>query len=131
MADILTIKERSERMRLIRFKDTKPEVIVRKMLFGMGYRYRLHSKNLPGRPDIIFYSRKKVIFVHGCFWHRHKNCRLARLPKSKLSYWVPKLAANNKRDARNQKKLRKLGWHVFVVWECNLANQKLLANRLR
>ena len=127
MADILTIKERSERMRLIRFKDTKPEVIVRKMLFGMGYRYRLHSKNLPGRPDIIFYSRKKVIFVHGCFWHWHRGCKLFRMPKSRPDYWFPKLTRNRMRDKKNYTMLRKLGFEYLVIWECQTRDEEKLA----
>lgn len=130
MADILTKYERSKRMRLIRSRGTKPEAVVRKLLSSRGFRYRLHSKILPGHPDIVLAGRAKAIFVHGCFWHRHRNCRLARLPKSKLDYWVPKLEANRKRDARNRKALKRLGWNSLVVWECELTDPKRLSTRL-
>ena len=130
MVDTLTVNERSAQMRLIRSNDTSPEMAVRKIVFRMGYRYRLHLKKLPGRPDIVLTRLKKVIFVHGCFWHRHKNCRLARLPKSKLGYWVPKLQKNAARDGRNQRALRKLGWGVMVVWECKVAPPERLARRV-
>lgn len=126
MTDTLSIKERSERMSLIRAKDTKPEIAVRKALFRMGYRYRLHLKKLPGCPDIVLASRKKIVFVHGCFWHRHKGCRYARLPKSKLEYWERKLQLNKMRDAKHQRELKKLGWSVLVIWECQQANEKRL-----
>ena len=130
MADTLTRYERSKRMRLIRSRGTRPEAIVRKLLSSSGFRYRLHSKILPGHPDIVLAGRAKVIFVHGCFWHRHRNCRLARLPKSKLDYWVPKLEANRKRDTRNRKALKRLGWNSLVVWECELTDPKRLSTRL-
>lgn len=131
MADILTTKERSDRMRLIRAKDTQPELFIRKALFSLGYRYRLHERKLPGCPDIVFPSQRKAIFVHGCFWHRHANCRLARLPKSKLEYWQPKLLLNQKRDESNQRKLKRLGWKLFVVWECQRTQADLLILRVR
>ena len=109
-------------MRANRGKDTKPEMIVRRLLHGMGYRYRLHRKDLPGRPDIVFASRRKVIFVHGCFWHRHADpsCKIARMPKSRLDFWGPKFAANQARDERDVAALEKMGWNVLVVWECGL-----------
>src|SRR5690242_6390833 len=108
MSDTLTKLERSERMARIRGRDTGPEWIVRKLVFSLGYRYRLHGKGLPGRPDLVFASRRAVIFVHGCFWHRHgsKSCRLARLPKSRLAFWLPKLEGNKARDGRNKRQLR-------------------------
>jgi DNA mismatch endonuclease (patch repair protein) len=132
MVDTLTRKERSDRMSRIRGKDTRPEVIVRRLVHGMGYRYRLHRRNLPGTPDLVFPGRKKVIFIHGCFWHRHSNprCKLARLPKSRLDFWRPKLNANRRRDMRNQSKLRDLGWKIFVVWECEIGDKEQLENRL-
>ena len=114
--DTLTPQQRSERMRLIRAKDTKPEIIVRRLLHSMGYRYRIHVAALPGRPDIVFPGRRKVIFVHGCFWHLHDNC--GRAPKSRLEYWMPKLEGNRARDHANVARLAALGWDVLVVWEC-------------
>lgn len=120
-------------MALVKGSDTKPEMVVRRLLHGMGYRYRLHRKDLPGRPDIVFGKRRKVIFVHGCFWHRHDDptCRLARLPKSRLEFWEPKLTANARRDARHQQALRKAGWKILVVWECELRHSEHLENKLR
>lgn len=118
--DTLTGRQRSERMSRIRGKDTKPELKVRRLTHGMGYRYRLHRKDLPGKPDLVFLARRKVIFVHGCFWHRHPDpeCRLARLPKSRLDFWVPKLEANRARDERNLELLVENGWEPLVIWEC-------------
>lgn len=131
--DTLSPEERSERMSLVRNKDTKPEMIVRHLLTALGYRYRLHSKNLPGRPDIVFPGRRKALQVHGCFWHRHPDpsCSLARLPKSRLDFWVPKLAANRERDLRNEALLREEGWSLLVLWECDVArNPDALTQRL-
>jgi DNA mismatch endonuclease, patch repair protein len=108
---------RSENMRRIRSKDTTPELMVRRLLYRLGYRYRLHYTKLPGKPDIVFPGRRKVIFVHGCFWHAHQ-CRIAHQPRTKLYYWSPKLARNVERDARNQAALLSLGWETFAVWEC-------------
>ncbi|POG16953.1 very short patch repair endonuclease [Pseudomonas putida] len=120
-------------MGLVRGRDTKPEMIVRRLLHRMGYRYRLHGKGLPGKPDIVFGKRRKVIFIHGCFWHRHADpsCRLARLPKSRLEFWEPKFAATVVRDARAEADLRDGGWKVLVVWECELRNSEQLENKLR
>jgi DNA mismatch endonuclease (patch repair protein) len=129
--DTLTPRERSERMRRVPARNTKPELIVRRLIFGMGHRYRLHSRRLPGHPDIVFARHRKVIFVHGCFWHRHKNCHLARLPKSRSEFWVPKLEGNRARDLRKQKQLKKLGWRTLVVWECQLTDTPALVSRLR
>lgn len=130
--DPLTPVERSIRMGRVHGRDTKPEMLVRRLLHGMGYRYRLHRKDLPGRPDIVFGKRRKVIFIHGCFWHRHSDptCRLARLPKTRLEFWEPKLTANAERDARHYEALRQLGWEVLVVWECELRHSEQLENRL-
>ena len=132
MIDTLTPKERSERMSRIRGKDTKPEMIVRRLTHGMGYRYRLHYRNLPGIPDLVFPRLKKVIFIHGCFWHRHPDpqCKLARLPKSRLEFWKPKLEANRQRDIANQFKLGDLGWKILVVWECEIGDKEQLENKL-
>lgn len=119
-------------MSLIRCRDTKPEMSVRRMLHSMGYRYRLHTKDLPGKPDIVFRRRKKAIFIHGCFWHRHPSpaCKLARLPKSRLDFWEPKLEGNRRRDEVNLINLKKMGWDVLVVWECELRDSEQLGNKL-
>ncbi|KQZ72693.1 endonuclease [Sphingopyxis sp. Root214] len=132
MVDTLTRAERGARMALVKGRDTKPEMIVRRLLHAMGYRYRLHAKDLPGKPDIVFRGRKKAIFVHGCFWHRHPahGCRLARLPKSRLDFWEPKLDANRRRDETNVLALEKMGWDVFVLWECELRDREQLGNKL-
>lgn len=129
--DTLTPAERSARMALVRAKDTKPELLVRRLVHGMGYRYRLHRRDLPGTPDLVFPGRSKVIFIHGCFWHRHAGCALARLPKSRGDFWLPKLTANAERDARNVRALRQLGWSVLTIWECQLGDTAKLANRIR
>jgi len=120
--DTLTPEQRSERMSRVRGKDTGPELVVRKLVHALGYRYRLHRSDLPGKPDLVFPRHRKVIFVHGCFWHRHPDpsCKLARLPKSKLDFWLPKLDGNRKRDLVNQKALEEQGWAWLVIWECQL-----------
>jgi DNA mismatch endonuclease (patch repair protein) len=104
-------------MRRIRSKDTTPELMVRQLLYRLGYRYRLHYTKLPGKPDIVFPGRHKAIFVHGCFWHAHQ-CRTAHQPRTNLGYWSPKLVRNVERDARNQAALLSLGWEILVIWEC-------------
>lgn len=128
--DGLTPAERSARMALVRSKNTKPELLVRRLVHAMGYRYRLHRRDLPGTPDLVFPGRSKVIFVHGCFWHRHAHCALARLPKTRGDFWLAKLTANAERDARNVRALRRLGWGVLTIWECQLRNTTVLANRI-
>ncbi|MBB3941355.1 DNA mismatch endonuclease (patch repair protein) [Novosphingobium fluoreni] len=130
--DTLTPVERAKRMALIRGRDTKPEIIVRRMLHAMGYRYRLHAKDLPGRPDIVFRSRRKAILVHGCFWHRHPDpaCKLARMPKSRVQFWERKLEGNRERDAANEARLKEMGWKVLTVWECELRDLEQLGNKL-
>ena len=124
MTDKLSKEERSIHMGRIRGTDTKAELTVRRLVHRMGYRYRLHRRDLPGTPDIVLPGRKKVIFVNGCFWHQHpdSNCKLARMPKSRLEYWKPKLAGNRSRDQINRDRLRKLGWGVFIIWECEIAH---------
>jgi DNA mismatch endonuclease, patch repair protein len=124
--DTLSPQERSERMGRVKGKDTKPEMFVRRLVYGMGYRYRLHAGTLPGKPDLVIRKRKCAIFVHGCFWHRHRGCALCRLPKSHLNFWKPKLEGNRQRDLRNQRKLRKDGWRLLVIWECELSDEKKL-----
>jgi DNA mismatch endonuclease (patch repair protein) len=133
MSDTLSPALRSERMGRIRGRDSKPELIVRRLLHAMGYRYRLHAKELPGRPDIVFRGRHAAIFVQGCFWHRHPDpaCRLARLPKSRLDFWLPKLEGNRERDVANIERLEAAGWRVLLVWECQLKDREQLGNKLR
>jgi DNA mismatch endonuclease (patch repair protein) len=115
----------------VRSRDTKLEMVVRRMVHSMGYRYRLHAKDLSGKPDLVFRSRRKVIFIHGCFWHRHTDCALARLPKSRLDFWLPKLDANRQRDLRNEHALREAGWDVLTIWECELSDMAQLKTRIR
>ncbi|MSV29128.1 MAG: DNA mismatch endonuclease Vsr [Bryobacterales bacterium] len=129
--DTLTPAERSARMSLVRSKDTKPEMLVRRLVHGMGFRYRLHGRSLPGKPDLVFAGRRSVVFVHGCFWHRHGICKNTRWPKSKLDFWRPKLERNHERDVATRKALRKLGWRVLIVWECQLENLPRLSRRIR
>ena len=132
MTDTLSPTERSERMGRVRSKDTKPEKIIRRLVFSLGFRYRLHDVTLPGKPDLVFRSRRKVIFIHGCFWHRHSSrCPLTRLPKSKLAFWRTKLERNHERDQRTKRLLRAAGWKVLVLWECQLPDQAFLVNRIR
>lgn len=132
MPDTLTKSERSERMSRIRGKDTKPELMVRRVVHGMGYRYRLHRRELPGAPDIVFGRLRKVIFVHGCFWHRHldSQCRLARLPKSRLDFWREKLEGNRRRDDENEARLRAMGWGALIIWECQIKDILSLRERI-
>ena len=120
-------------MRAIRSKNMKPEMTVRKILHALGFRYRLHAKELPGKPDIVFRKRRKCIFVHGCYWHQHAdaNCADSRLPKSNLEYWLPKLARNVERDTQHVAALEKAGWGVEIVWECETKDRAQLENRLK
>lgn len=129
--DTLTPSERSERMARIRGRDTRPERRVRSILTDLGFRYRLQYSKLPGRPDIAFPGRRRVIWVHGCFWHRHTGCALARLPKSRLDFWKPKLEENRSRDLRNEAEVRAAGWDALVVWECELSEESAVVTRLR
>jgi DNA mismatch endonuclease (patch repair protein) len=126
MVDTIDVDRRSENMRLIRSADTKPELLVRRLVYSLGIRYRLHRKDLPGCPDLVFTSRRKVIFVHGCFWHQHQECRDGRPPRSKTEYWLPKLARNIERDGAAITELKKMGWRVLVIWECELSNSALI-----
>lgn len=124
---------RSKNMRQIRSKDTKPEMAVRRLLREMGYRFRLHRVTLPGKPDLVFPSRRKIVDVRGCFWHRHNGCVDSHIPKSRAGYWGPKLRRNVRRDRRNLKRLRDLGWKVLVVWECEVTQSNIakLRSKLR
>ena len=120
----------TERMQRIRKTDTKPEMIVRRLVHAMGYRYRLHQSDLPGSPDIVLTRHRKVILVHGCFWHRHDCADGRKLPKSKPEYWQPKLERNRRRDEASVSRLHELGWGVLVVWECEITNGKQLSETL-
>lgn len=128
MTDTLTPKQRSDRMSLVRGKNTKPEMRVRRLVHAMGFRYRLHRRDLPGTPDLVFVGRRKLLYVHGCYWHRHTDpaCKLARLPKSRLEFWLPKLDSNAARDRQNQKRVREMGWGYLIIWECQLGNEAFL-----
>lgn len=128
--DTLTPEQRSERMSRVRSKDSKPELAVRRLIHGLGYRYRLHRRDLPGTPDLVFAGLKRVIFVHGCFWHQHPGCKNARMPKSRQEFWGTKLGANVTRDERDLRALRKLGWQTMVVWECEVSDIARLTRRI-
>ena len=125
-----TPEHRSWTMAQVKSKDTSPEMIVRRLLHSMGYRYRLHSKTLPGKPDLVFSGRRKVVFVHGCFWHGHDCKRGARIPATRREYWTAKVGRNRERDARNVTSLEQAGWNVMTVWECELKDRVALADRL-
>lgn len=130
MADTVSEAQRSYNMSRIRSKDTKPELLVRSMLHRLGYRFTVNgpkNKQLPGKPDIVLPKYKTAIFVHGCFWHAHKGCKDYRLPKTRTEWWKAKLEGNAARDARRQEELRKLGWKVLVIWECELGNLEKLS----
>lgn len=129
--DRLTPEARSAQMARIRKTNTKPEVIVRRIAHALGHRFRLHRRDLPGTPDVVFPRHRKAILVHGCFWHQHEGCRLARQPKSRLDYWLPKLARNVERDTASREALEKLGWQTLVVWECEVKDTGTLRERIR
>jgi DNA mismatch endonuclease (patch repair protein) len=131
--DKLTAARRSENMRRIRSKNMKPEIVVRSAVHRLGYRFRLHAKELPGKPDIVRRRQKQAIFVHGCFWHLHPKagCLDARVPKSNTSYWHNKLERNVERDKQATSLLKKAGWHVLVIWECETKDREKLECKLR
>ena len=118
-------EQRSRNMSAIKSKNTKPEIKVRKVLHSMGYRFRLHSKDLPGSPDIVLPKYKTVIFVHGCFWHRHENCKYASTPKTRQEFWNKKFNENILRDKKNLEILSSLGWKIIIIWECEIRNKKI------
>ncbi len=128
--DTRTPEQRRRIMKAVKSKNTSPEVLVRKILHGLGYRFRLHRKDLPGNPDIVLPSRKKAIFVHGCFWHLH-DCPKGRPPKSRQEYWLPKLEKNAERDRIKEEQIRKAGWKVLVVWQCELKDIASATKRLQ
>ena len=121
---------RSRIMRAVRSQDTLPELFVRRIVHALGYRYRLHPKTLPGKPDLVFPSRRKIVFVHGCFWHRHKGCRYTTSPKSNVEFWEDKFRNNMIRDRRTVRTLKELGWSVMTVWQCQLKDPVKLGGRL-
>lgn len=123
---------RSRQMSLVRAADTKPEMKVRRAVHEAGYRYRLHRRDLPGTPDMVFPSRRAVVFVHGCFWHRHPDsqCKLARLPKTRQDFWIPKLTRNAERDAEAISALEAAGWRVLVIWECETKDMDAVRSRI-
>ena len=129
--DKLSPERRSANMARIRSQNTSPELTLRKLIHGLGYRFRLHRNDLPGKPDLVFPSRKKVIFVHGCFWHQHSECRDGRVPGSRLEYWGPKLRRNQERDALAQSSLKVQGWRCLVVWECELKDFTAALKRVK
>jgi DNA mismatch endonuclease (patch repair protein) len=131
MPDFLTAEERSAHMRKIRKVDTQPELLVREEVRKLGFKFRLYRQGLPGTPDLVFPRLKKVIFVHGCFWHQHSGCRLARIPKSRLEYWRLKFEKNRKRDRMVLRQLRRQGWRTLVLWECEAATPRLLRRKLK
>jgi len=118
-------------MASIRGKNTKPEIIVRSLLHQIGYRFRLHRRDLPGCPDIVLPKYKKVIFVHGCFWHGHKNCQRSKRPTSNKIFWDEKLSKNIERDKKNQENIRNIGWNFLVLWQCEIKDKDSLLNKLR
>lgn len=120
MVDVVTQAVRSRMMSSIRGRDTRPEMVVRHYLHQRGFRYRLHDRSLPGAPDLVFPRYKVVIFVHGCFWHRHARCRLAATPVNNAEFWLKKLSGNTERDQRNEQKLLRDGWRIIVIWECGI-----------
>jgi DNA mismatch endonuclease (patch repair protein) len=130
MTDRWTPELRSRIMRAVPTKNTTPELAVRSILFRMGFRYRLHKKNLPGTPDIVFPGRRKAIFVNGCFWHGHSACQKGRLPKSRPEYWLSKIERNARNDSLNIEKLAQLGWRTLTLWQCEIKNDAQLRNKL-
>lgn len=122
--------KRSALMARVRTQHSEPEIVVRRVAHALGYRFRLHRRNLPGTPDLVFPGAKRAIFVHGCFWHRHKGCVRTTTPKTRAAFWAEKFAANVRRDARTLRQLKSAGWSVLVVWECQTFDSRTLAKRL-
>lgn len=129
--DIINKEQRSRNMAQIRAKDTKPELLVRRFVHSMGFRYRLHRRDLPGTPDLVFPRHRKVIFVHGCFWHRHLDCRFAYTPKSNTEFWSTKFARNVENDRNALKLLVAAGWNVLILWECEIQDTDFLDRKIR
>lgn len=131
MADVFTPEERSRVMSKVRGKDTKPEVLVRSLVHRMGFRFRLHNAKLPGKPDIVLKKHRKIIFVHGCFWHQHPGCKHADRPTSNVDYWNRKLDRTIERDKNTMRSLKKNGWKVLIIWECETKNKQELLSVLK
>lgn len=129
--DIVTPKQRSKNMSKIKGKNTKPEMTVRSLCHELGLRYRLHREDLPGTPDLVFPKHRLCLFVHGCFWHRHPGCKYTYTPKSRLDFWLPKLAKNVERDAKAQRELEAAGWRVSIIWECQTKNKDALQTEIQ
>lgn len=130
MADRIDQKRRSALMARVRSKDTRPEMVVRSIVYRLGFRYRLHQRDIPGSPDLVFRGRKKVIFVHGCFWHGHDCAAGRNVPSSRIDYWQSKLGRNRERDARNEEALRELGWGYLIIWECETKDPESLRTKI-
>lgn len=128
--DTVSVAKRSEIMARVRGTNTAPELAVRRLAHQLGYRFRVHRRDLPGRPDMVFAGRRKVVFVHGCFWHRHSGCVRTRMPKTREEFWQAKFDGNVRRDRRNERALRAQGWGVMTIWECQLADGERLKKRL-
>lgn len=129
--DTLTPDQRSERMARVRARDTKPELYLRRLVYSLGYRYRTHRRDVIGNPDLAFIGKKRAIFLHGCFWHRHDCFNGRRLPKSRLEFWTDKFERNVKRDAQVKQELLSAGWRGLVIWECELKDRPRLTQRIR
>ena len=130
MTDVVDNEKRSEIMSRIRGRDTKPEMIVRRIAHGLGFRFRLHRSDLPGSPDLVLPRHRAVIMVHGCFWHRHPGCKYASTQKTRVGFWERKFAGNVVRDRRNETELHELGWRVMVIWECETKDREAVAERV-
>lgn len=130
MTDIVDSERRSENMSRIKGRDTAPELAVRRIAHGLGFRFRLHRKDIPGCPDLVFPKYRLAVFVHGCFWHRHDGCQYTYMPKSRTAFWTKKFGQNVARDYRNEKALQELGWQVLVIWECETWNKEKVKQRL-
>lgn len=130
MTDRISKAQRSANMRAVRGRNTQPEIRVRRIAYRLGYRFRLHRRDLPGKPDLAFISQRKAIFVHGCFWHQHKGCKRGSVPQSNSEFWNKKLLGNTRRDKKQLADLKKNGWQVLVVWECEIRNEEKMGRRL-
>jgi len=131
VTDTISSERRSANMRAVQSRDTQPEISVRKIVHELGYRFRLHRKDLPGKPDVVFIGKRMAIFVHGCFWHQHRGCKRATMPQSNVAFWQSKLARTVERDAEHMRSLKANGWKALIVWECETKNKLKLTKRLK